>query len=97
MAQKGTSVERSVKSATPDVVHVELAEIGKKGVDAIIHMQRELCDAFGEMNRDWFARAQAEANLASELAQADDRPLRSRHGHHVSGVDGSADGDVCRK
>jgi hypothetical protein len=68
MAQKGTSVERSVKSAAPDVVHVELAEIGKKGVDAIIHMQRELCDAFGEMNREWFARAQAEANLASELA-----------------------------
>ena len=68
MAQKGTSVERSVKSATPDVLHVELAEMGKKGVDAIIHMQRELCDAFGEMNRDWFARAQAEANLASELA-----------------------------
>jgi hypothetical protein len=68
MAQKGTSVERSVKSATPDVVHVELAEIGKKGVDAFIHMQRELCDTLGEMNREWFARAQAEANLASELA-----------------------------
>jgi Phasin protein len=68
MAQKGTSVERSVKPAIPGVLHVELAEIGKKGFDAIIHMQRELCDALGEMNRDWFARAQAEANLASEFA-----------------------------
>ena len=68
MAQKGTSVDKSVKSATPGLFHAELAEMGKKSVDTIIHMQRELCDAFGEMNQEWFARAQAEANLASELA-----------------------------
>ena len=98
MAQKGTSVDKSVKSATPGLFHAELAEMGKKSVDAIIHMQRELCDAFGEMNQEWFARAQAEANLRVRARhQTDDRPLGSRHGDHVSGVDGSADGAVCRE
>jgi hypothetical protein len=68
MAQKGTSVDKSVKSATPGLFHTELAEMGKKSVDTIIDMQRELCDALGEMNQSWFARAQAEAHLASEFA-----------------------------
>lgn len=46
---------------------LQFAEMGKKTMEAITTMQKEFLDSCEEMNRDWFARARSEANLASEL------------------------------
>ena len=46
----------------------EFAEVGKKRVEEFVNAQTELVEKLQEMNRQWFDRAQSEANLASELA-----------------------------
>jgi hypothetical protein len=68
MVQKGTGTDKAIRSATPNFLTTELTEMASKRVEAMIEMHKQLCDAVGEMNRDWFARTQSEANLASELA-----------------------------
>ncbi len=45
----------------------EFAEMGKKRVEEFVNTQTELLEKLQEMNRQWFDRAQSEANLASEL------------------------------
>jgi hypothetical protein len=46
----------------------EFAELGKKRIEEFVNTQKGLVEKLQEMNRQWFDRAQAEANLASELA-----------------------------
>ena len=45
----------------------EFAEMGKKRVEEFVNTQTELLEKLQEMNRQWFDRAQSEANLASEF------------------------------
>ena len=56
------------KSSSPNLLPAEFAEMGKKRVDEFVNAQTELVEKLQEMNRQWFDRAQSEANLASELA-----------------------------
>ena len=56
------------KSSSPNLMPAEFAEMGKRRVEEFVHTQTELVEKLQEMNRQWFDRAQAEANLASELA-----------------------------
>jgi hypothetical protein len=66
MAQKET--QRSEKSSSSNLIPTELVEMGKKRVEEYANIQRELLEKLQETNRQWFDRAQAEANLASEFA-----------------------------
>jgi hypothetical protein len=68
MAQRESHAERAGKSSPPNLMSAELAEMGKKRVEEFANVQRELLDKLQETNRQWFDRAQAEANLASEFA-----------------------------
>ncbi len=56
------------KSLSPNPMPTEFAEMGKKRVEEFVNAQTELVQKLQEMNRQWFDRAQSEANLASELA-----------------------------
>ena len=56
------------KSSSPNPMPTEFAEMGKKRVEEFVNAQTELVQKLQEMNRQWFDRAQSEANLASELA-----------------------------
>jgi hypothetical protein len=47
---------------------MEIGETGKKSVQAIVEIQKEIFDNLERMNRDWFVRAREEANAACELA-----------------------------
>ena len=68
MAQKESHAERTEKSSLPNLMPTEFAELGKKRIEEFVNTQKELVEKLQEMNRQWFDRAQAEANLASELA-----------------------------
>jgi hypothetical protein len=48
-------------------VPAELAEFGKKRIEAIVEIQRELLETFEAINQAWFERARSEASLTSEL------------------------------
>jgi hypothetical protein len=48
-------------------VPAELAEFGKKRIEAFVEIQKELLETFEAMNQAWFERAKSEANLTSEL------------------------------
>jgi hypothetical protein len=63
MAEEQTRAEaaaRSTKSATG------AAETGRKSIEAMTGVQKELFETFEQMNRDWFDRLKAEADLATE-------------------------------
>lgn len=66
MTQK--EYERTGKSSPPNSTSLEFAELGKKRVAEFVNMQSELLDKLQATNRQWFDRAQQEANLASEFA-----------------------------
>jgi cell wall assembly regulator SMI1 len=68
MAQKESHAERTDNSSSPNLIPTEFAEVGKKRVEEFVNTQTELLEKLQEMNRQWFDRAQSEANLASELA-----------------------------
>ena len=42
--------------------------MGKKRIEEFVNMQTELLNELQETNRQWFDRAQSEANVASEFA-----------------------------
>ena len=68
MAQKESHAERTEKSSLPNLMPTEFAKLGKKRIEEFVNTQKELVEKLQEMNRQWFDRAQVEANLASELA-----------------------------
>jgi hypothetical protein len=55
------------KSSSSNLMPPEFAEMGKKRVEEFVNTQTELLEKLQEMNRQWFDRAQSEADLASEL------------------------------
>ena len=65
MAQKESHTE---KSSSLHLMPAEFAEMGKKRADEFVKTQTEFLEKLQEMNRQWFDRAQSEANLASEFA-----------------------------
>jgi hypothetical protein len=66
MAQK--EQRTSAKSAMPNLEPTQLAEMGKKQVEAMVDMQQELINAIEEVNRVCAARVKAETDLATEFA-----------------------------
>ncbi|MGA2842776.1 MAG: phasin family protein [Steroidobacteraceae bacterium] len=64
MAQKASPE----KSASPNLVPVQFAAMGKKQIDEFVKIQTELFDKLQVTNRQWFDRAKSEADLASEFA-----------------------------
>ena len=44
------------------------ADIGQKNLEACLGMQKGFVDAIGEFNHDWSARAAAEVQLVTDLA-----------------------------
>lgn len=64
MAHKDPEAERSTAlNLNPG----DLAEFGKKRVEAMIDVQKELFDEIQEFNEHWFARAKSEADFASKF------------------------------
>lgn len=51
-----------------NVMPAEFAEMGKKRIEDLVHAQTELFEKFQESSKQWLARLQSEANLASDLA-----------------------------
>jgi len=68
MVQKETQTGRTEKSSPLSLAPIQLAEMGKKRIEEFVNMQTELLDKLQETNREWFDRAQSEANLVSEFA-----------------------------
>jgi hypothetical protein len=68
MPENFPQTERSTKSTIPELFPAGLAETGKKRVEDMIKLQAELFKYFQEVNRNWLARMQTEATLASELS-----------------------------
>jgi hypothetical protein len=67
MAPKDSHTERTEKSLSPNLRPTVFAEMGEKRVEEFVNTQTELLERLQEMSRQWFDRAQSEANLASEL------------------------------
>ena len=68
MAQNKSHSAQARKPALPNLVPAQFAEMGKKRIDDLAAMQKELLEKLQEANRNWFDRVQLEANLASEFA-----------------------------
>jgi hypothetical protein len=67
MSQAQARIQDSQEQLVPNFVPAEIVEFGKKRVEALIEIQKELFDAFQEINQAWLARAKSEASLNSEL------------------------------
>jgi hypothetical protein len=60
--------EKASGFAALSLLPSELAEAGKKQIEAIAHAQTEVLDALQDLNRDYIACARSEAILASDIA-----------------------------
>ncbi len=68
MAQnQGRIIEESKELPVPNFIPTEFVEFGKKNVEVLLGLQKDLLDAIQEINQAWLARARSEANLNSEL------------------------------
>jgi hypothetical protein len=67
MAQMEGRSDELREALIPNLIPAEFAEIGKKRIEAMMEVQKELLDQFAEFNKIWFARAKSEASLASEF------------------------------
>ena len=68
MTEKEPQGQRAAKSSPAPVMPAEFAAMGRKRMDEFAKVQTELLDKISETNREWFERAQAEVDLASEFA-----------------------------
>ena len=68
MTQKESHTERTGKASAINLIPTEFAEMGKKRIEEFVNMQTVLLNELQETNRQWFDRAQSEANVASEFA-----------------------------
>jgi hypothetical protein len=64
MAQKESAPDEPKNNLMP----TQLATVGRNQIDEFIKMQTELLDKLWDTYRQWFDRAQTEADLASEFA-----------------------------
>jgi hypothetical protein len=65
MAQRNT--DESKELPVPNFIPTEFVELGKKRVETLMALQKDLIEAIQEVNQGWLARARSEANLNSEL------------------------------
>jgi hypothetical protein len=68
MAQKEVRGEGAEKVSPLNMMPAQFAEMGKKRIEDLVEAQTELFEKFQESNKQWLARLQLEANLASDLA-----------------------------
>ena len=68
MAQKESHGGQTEKLPLPNLVPAEFAAMGKKRVEELAKVQKELLDKLQETNRQWLERMQLEMNVASEFA-----------------------------
>lgn len=71
MAQKeprSEGAEKTPLSIMPFEFAEIFAEMGKKRIEDFVNAQTELFEKLQESNKQWVARLQSEANLASDLA-----------------------------
>jgi hypothetical protein len=47
---------------------VELLRLGKEQTDAMLHINEELLEAYGDLSKAWLSRVQSEVEFWSELA-----------------------------
>jgi len=59
--------EESNGAATASILPTEFVEIGKKHVETMMEIQKELFDVFQEINQAWFDRARSAVTINSEL------------------------------
>jgi len=64
---QGRIIEESKELPVPNFIPVEFVELGKKRVEVLLGLQKDLLDAIQDINQAWLARARSEANLNSEL------------------------------
>jgi Phasin protein len=62
MADKSTSSESGRSGPAP------FFEFGKEQTEAMLHMQKELMDAYEQASHAWVSRVKSEADLWTELA-----------------------------
>ena len=55
------------ESSMQNFIPAEFAEIGKKRIETMMKIQKELFDRFEEFSQAWFTRAKSEASLVSEF------------------------------
>ena len=67
MSQMNGRNEDTRETPAMNLFPAGFAEIGKKRIEAIMEIQKELLDTFEAINQAWFERAKSEASLASEL------------------------------
>ena len=67
MAQGRNNTEESKELPVPNFIPTEFVELGKKRVETLMALQKDLLDTIQEVNQAWLARARTEANLNSEL------------------------------
>jgi hypothetical protein len=70
MAQKESQMGRAEKSLSTypfASTFAEFAAIGSKRIDELANLQTDLLNQFQTSNRQWFDRAQSEANFVSEF------------------------------
>jgi phasin protein len=60
--------QRTSAKPPPSVDPAQFVDLGKKQVNALVDMQRDLVDGIEEMSREWAERIKAETDLANEFA-----------------------------
>lgn len=66
-SQSSGGSEENSELLMMNFVPAELAEIGKKRIEAIMEIQKEFLSTFEAINQAWFDRAKSVANLTTEL------------------------------
>ena len=67
MVQKESQTERANIPSFATMDPAAFAVLGKKRIEDFANTQTQLIDKLQETNRQWFNRAQSEANLTSEF------------------------------
>ena len=68
MEQKESHSGQTEKLPSPNLIPAEFAAMGKKRVEELAKVQKELLDKLQETNRHWFERMQYEVNDGSGFA-----------------------------
>jgi hypothetical protein len=61
-------VDKQTASTESGFDPTQLFQLGKERTDAIFNIQKELLDAYAELNRSWAARVKSEVDFWSDLA-----------------------------
>jgi hypothetical protein len=65
---EATMVDKQTASTERGFDTTQLFQLGKERTDAVFNIQKELLDAYAELNRSWAARVKSEVDFWSHLA-----------------------------